>query len=488
MLDVWMRVFVSSRRLLFGLPILLLWAAGSIMARAQGPGKPAAQSGPASAVTSSQSGTRRLEPVYIPPVTVLLPWQGSGQGLSTVPALGDELASALIAVLRDANLDARSGGAQSSAGGRGGESENTMSGRLDAAGGERVRLAVSWHGTPASVIGDLEHLDDLVYAVFEQLRPRLLAEVSPVTPLPALLPDPTPEPAPAATTPEPAPGTLKDQAHPKDHPDRVTADRTPADASSSATHKHPAAHPHPSSAAQAQAKPGAKEIAAPLPEKTPEKLLEKLPEKTPEKLPEKTPDKVLVQREPPGPGPASNPASTPPGGATSPPNETAPPRPPTASMPRPRVAVHVVGEPLSSLPPSFYGLGTISQQILIQYLQTRLRVAPVPSRLSGLVGGIEAMNHSLRLGSRHSLMVRFDTLVDGPGSYAYGVRTLSGRLHVVLLLDSRPVLDHSLTLPQTPYYPMEAPSAVLGRMLSAAMDGIANELSARLYAVPPVLQ
>jgi hypothetical protein len=146
------------------------------------------------------------------------------------------------------------------------------------------------------------------------------------------------------------------------------------------------------------------------------------------------------------------------------------------------VAVHVVGEPVLGLPPAFYGLGTAGQHFLVNYLQGRLRVTAVPSRLVGLVGGLEALTQSLRLGARHTLMVRFDTLSDGYG--AYGARALSGRLHVVLLLDSRPLLDRSLLLPPTAYYPTEAPASVLSRLLGAAMDSIAADLQARLYASP----
>jgi hypothetical protein len=148
------------------------------------------------------------------------------------------------------------------------------------------------------------------------------------------------------------------------------------------------------------------------------------------------------------------------------------------------VAVQVVGDPLGPLPAVFYGpgFGSLAQHLLIQYLQTRLQVAPVASRLVGLVSGLEALTESARLAARYTLMVRCDTLAEAFGSY--GARTLTGRLHVVLLDGSRPLLDRSLALPPTPYYPTEMPAAVLGRALTATMDGIAGELSSRLYAPP----
>lgn len=418
-LAIWQSRLLGSHPLLVGLFAglwLVLGIAGDGTKRASA--KPAAAPTPAAVTTSAP---RRLEPLYVPPVSSSLP------GL---PSLGEELSTSLIAVLREANLDARAGTPPASGHG---ESDNVLVAQLESAGGDRVRLVSTFRGTTVNAASDLEHLDDLVYAVFEQLRPRLLAEVAAVS---SAVP---PSEKPVETPPI--------KPHPPSKPDKIV-DKLPA-----------------------------KVVVRPistLPPSKPEKVLDKLPSKPPEKPEkiEKPPEKVVEK-----------PLEKPPEKVVDPPTVPVQPVPTVQPVPaRVRVAVHVVGEPVLGLPPSFYGIGASSQQIILHYLQARLRVAPVPSRLVGLVGGLEALTQSLRLGARHTLMARFDTLSEGYG--AYGSRTLSGRLHIVLLLDSRPLLDRSLVLPPTAYYPTEAPAAVMSRLLGSAMDSIAADLHARLYATP----
>ncbi len=359
---------------------------------------------------------RRLEPIYVPAVSAT----AGAQAL--LPALCDELSAALIAVLREANLDARAVPAGSSAGGSapGHDAENTLVMHLENGQSEHLHLVANWRGAAVSAFGDLEHLDDLVYAVFEQLRARLLVEVAAIA-VPSAPPSTSVPPILPAAAPAP------------NSPPR----RRPASAHS---------------APKAPVKPVAD--------------IEKPPLEPP--------------AEPTNPSRPLPAAPVPGVDANSKPLEK------LAGL-RPQVAVHVVGEPLSSLPGIFYGrgLGGSAQQILMQYLQTRLRVTPLPSRLVGLTGGMEALTQSLRLGARRTLMARFDALTDSPSVYAaYGARTLTGRLHVVLLLDSRPLIDYNLVLQPTLYYPTESPSNVLNRLLTAAMDRIGNEMSARLHALP----
>lgn len=408
----------------------LLWLANLLSVDSFAQGESAAQTAVPAAVAPAAAG--RLQPIFVPTAELSMP------GL---PALGEELASAFIAVLRKANLDARpavsSGKAEAKLG-------SVLALHLESAGEERVRLTAIWRGTTISALGDLEHLDDLVDAVFADLRPHLVAEGGP---------------ADLRSPPSPTVPSLSAL------PSAPTAHATPAQAAASA------------SAARKDSS-----IAQPPP-----KLTDKI-----------TPASASVGKpsaKPPGTAPipsvtAKSPTSPPVSPATRPPGKP-PDMAPASLLPEPahpmapqrsRIAVHIVGEPFSALPSSFYGLGTTAQQIFIQYLQSRLRVQPIPSRLVGLVGGMEAMAQSLRLGARHTLMARFDTFIDSPGTYAaYGARTLSGRLHVVLLLDGRPLVDRSLALPPTIYYQTESPNVVLGRLLTATLDNIAGELSTHLY-------
>jgi hypothetical protein len=152
------------------------------------------------------------------------------------------------------------------------------------------------------------------------------------------------------------------------------------------------------------------------------------------------------------------------------------------------VAVHVVGDPLARIPPGYSGLGAIGQQSVINYLQQRLHIPAVASRLVGLTGGLMALDQSIRVGARHTLMVRLDglTLAASPaagplpmgGSYPGG--TLTGRIHIVLLLDGKLLLDRSVMLPPTLVLPSDSPAQAYSRCLVAALDGVAGDLAGRI--------
>lgn len=155
----------------------------------------------------------------------------------------------------------------------------------------------------------------------------------------------------------------------------------------------------------------------------------------------------------------------------------------------PRVAVHIVGAPAIPLPPEFWGLGIWAQQTLLGYLQYQLRVTAAASPLVGLVNGLQALTESLRYNARYALMVRIDTLSvrsqpaaagAPPPPPGYDEATLTGSLHMVLLLDGLLQLERRLPLPPTAFYSLEPPASVLHRALIAAMDPIAPELRARL--------
>jgi hypothetical protein len=136
----------------------------------------------------------------------------------------------------------------------------------------------------------------------------------------------------------------------------------------------------------------------------------------------------------------------------------------------------------------------------MSYLQQRWHIPAVGSRLVGLTGGLAAFDQSLRLGARHTLMARLDSLVlsasptagTGPGPVLGGNAgiagiggTLSGRLHVVLLLDGKLLLDRSIPMPPTLVLSSETPAQAYSRILFAALDSVAGELYARLVQPPP---
>jgi hypothetical protein len=351
---------------------------------------------------------------------------------ASMPALGEELARAMYAALRDANIPARLGK---------GDEGSALVGRLEEISQAQVRLHASYHGHSVQSVGDLEHLDDLVYAVFSQLRPRLQASV-PFAPGPgpgdkeAIAAGPISGPV---VTPVSVPAKDMPPVHPPHH--------------------HPETHPAGSTTAKKSepiATPAGPSSPAPNPATPPTPVAE---------------------------GPPS-PATTPP--ATSP----APPARSPAELRRPRVAVHIVGDPPSRLlPPGYYGLGPVGQQTLINYLQQRLRVPAVASRLVGLTGGLSAFDQSLLLGARHTLMVRMDSLVmqpspsAGPGLPA--AATLAARIHLVLLCDGKLLLDRTVATQPALILPTEAPAQAYSRLLFAAIDSIASELLARIELPPP---
>jgi hypothetical protein len=130
---------------------------------------------------------------------------------------------------------------------------------------------------------------------------------------------------------------------------------------------------------------------------------------------------------------------------------------------------------------------------LIGYLQQRLRIPAVGSRLVGLTGGLSAIEQSLLLGARHTLMVRLDSLVFNSSPATSPVLTtgmptggtVAGRVHIVLLLDGKLLLDRSVVVPPMLVLAQETPVQAYSRMLYAAMDTVAAELSSRILQTPP---
>ena len=116
-------------------------------------------------LAKTPAGTPPAAPSVVPAVHVA-PFTAP----AAMPALGAELARALHAALREANIPARLGK---------GDESGALSGRLEEISQAQVRLSVSYRGHTVQSVGDLEHLDDLVYAVFTQLRPRLQATADP---------------------------------------------------------------------------------------------------------------------------------------------------------------------------------------------------------------------------------------------------------------------------------------------------------------------
>jgi hypothetical protein len=363
------------------------------------------------------------------------------------PGLGQELARTLRSVLSDAGVDARVATLDGASGRS--ETEQALTGRIEDLGSGRLRLTLSWRGHSAQAMGDVEHLDDMAYAACEQLRPRLALDA------------PTLEP----------PAAAERVAEPSLPASSVAVALVPKES------KSPAISPPPSS--EVRKRPASRPAVSPV---TPASV-SVVPAVATPSVKEKAKEPEPPSR-PAAPSPA--PLASQPAPAVPPPPAApleSPPPPPQPAVLRPRIAVHIVGEPMTGLPPAFYGAGAIAQQTAMAYLQNRLRYPTVGSRLTGLVGGLDALSQSLRLGARHTLMARFDTLVDGFGSF--GTRTVSGRLHIVLLLDGRPRLDRSLSIPPSAYYPTEPATQVIARIVTAALDAISGELAARLGTPPP---
>ncbi len=415
-----------------------------VVMRGRGHGKAAVGSPPPVVVTAPQ--------VHIAPFSTP----------ATMPALGEELARGLYAALRDANIPARLGK---------NDEGSAIVGRLEEISQAQVRLQASYRGHSVQSVGDLEHLDDLVYAVFTQLRPRLQAAdtwsgaidpTSPTVPGGAL----PLSPSEVRTSVAKNLGKPSTKEVPGSDPLRLASVKEPLTrpSRSSQPSTRPAETlPKPPAAVLAQAdKEQVASTPAPLPPP-----------------PTVNPEPVVEPRPPaPPPVPSKNPS---------------PPRPGPYAFEshRPRVAVHVVGEPVVRMPVGYSGFGVIGQQSLMGYLQQRLRIPAVASRLVGLTGGLMALDQSLRVGARHTLMVRLDGLTlavspsSGPMGNAYPGGTLSGRIHIVLLLDGKLLLDRSVMLPPTLVLPSDTPAQAYSRSLVAAMDAVASDLSGRITDTGP---
>lgn len=451
---------------------------------------------------------------------------------AAMPALGEELARALFAALREANIPARLGKT---------DEGSAISGRLEEISQAQVRLHASYRGHSVQSVGDLEHLDDLVYAVFTQLRPRLqpLAEAgdnrtgaltrpdpgaagSPAVPASAPLPTASPASPPAALAVLNSKSASADPAQGVVEASLTTAPRPPSDRELKAAAKRSAkevvaernkdqesAHDKQASRSAARAS-GSKDSAATdhgskdassSPERAgrSDTYALAVPRPSATTSVEPGPPAAATAARPPEPtslppspenGAAGGTRNPPPSAAIASPRPT--PQPFAFDPRRPRVAVHVVGEPLVRVPPGYYGLGTVGQQTLISYLQQRWRVPALGSRLVGLTSGLPALDQSLRLGARHTLMARLDSLTlasspvvsPGLGSAAAAGGTLSGRIHVVLLLDGKLLLDRSIMMPPTLILASETPAQAYSRILYAAMDSVASELYARLVQPP----
>lgn len=415
---------------------------------------PRAKPSPAGA----SSSVVRRQPVYI----------SNMAAPASLPGLGAELARTLRTALSDAGIDARLASVAGGTSPGRGDADSLLSGRVEEVGAGRLRLVLQWKGHTGQAIGEVEHLDDLTYAALESLRPRLLAEAGPGAATPVGATPAVPSPA--------SPSTLASAALPS------TPDTSKGNGAGSAAggngadlRKRPSSRPGVSPASTTQPAGSSSPVVVAVASSK-----------------EKTKPTESGPTQPGGPGPAVGPATSPtPTGPATPaveptgPVVTAPP-PSERTIPRPRIAIHLVGEPLNPLPPAFLGAGAIAQQTMLAYVQNRLRYPAVGSRMTGLVGGLDALTQSLRVGARHTLMARFDTLIDGFGGF--GTRTISGRLHIVLLLDGRPLLDRSLNIPPSTYYPTEPSAQVIARIVTAALDAISGELSARLSSPPPPAQ
>lgn len=490
----------SQRRLRRGLQLALVGAIPLLLLGAQaGPRTPAAQAVPA-AGTPRPSAPIVFQPVQTP---------------AALAGLGPELARALCQAAKEADIAAQPGPAGPPHGPSRPDADNTVVGKLEELVQSRVRLSLTFRGVTANSVGDLEHLDDLVYAVFAQLRPRLALlqgkdpSSEPTLPTPGsnepvVLPASSPSTGPGSQ-PGVALASVRGPAAtslPPTGPTRPGGGSRTSPSSSSkvvpaaASNKDPGRGPaRPSGEIALATLP--RPIGPPGPDKTsdkpgdksPDKPTEKAPDRAPVNTPDKSPDKPGDRRTVPDGGASTSVAP----GATTPPPTPTPPGPitppETRPIQRPRLVVGIVGEPVGGVPPGFYGMGAVGQQTVLSYMANRLRVPAVPGRMVGLVGGLEALGQSLRQGARHTFMVRIDSLNVGPahgtGPFGFsGGATLSGRVHIVLLLDGRPLLDRSFMLPPTQFPTTEPPASVYSRALAAALDAVSPELTARLGSAP----
>lgn len=312
------------------------------------------------------------------------------------------------------------------------DSEGTLWAKLEEVGAGRLKLSLTYRGagrtTSADAMGDLEHLDDLVYSVVAELRPRLLSS-SDSLPQRSLLPSSLASAPPVQVKLASLSGVSK------------RSELTLLGAGPKLDAK-PSIRPEAKVEAKVEAKPEAK--------------VEAKPEAKPGSVP--TPPGTTLPPPPTVSSPTPNPS----------PAEVAPKQ-------RPRVAVGLLGEPMAALPAGYYGLSAVGQHAMMSFLQQRLAVPVTATRLYSLVGGYEALEQSLRAGAHHTLMARLDALTVQNG-------VLSGRIHFVLLQDGKLLYDRSVPLLPTVSSASESPSALFSRALLATLDTLLAELSSRLPA------
>lgn len=350
---------------------------------------------------------------------------------ASLPGIGKELQRAMVQALHEANVSAQPATS---------DSESTLSAKLEEVGAGRLKLSLTHRSgaraVRADAMGDLEHLDDLVYSVVAELRPRLLSSS-----------DPSPVPQRSLTSPQlagAAPVAVK----------LASLSGVSRRSELALLGPKPEAKPEAKGEAKLSGKSEAKG------EAKPEANLSGKPEAKPEAKGEAKP----------GSSPSPVGSTLPP-----PPTVTGPIPAPVDALPkqRPRVAVGLLGEPVAGLPTGYYGLGSIGQHALMSFLQQRLQVPVTATRLYSLVGGYEALEQSLRAGAHHTLMARLDALAVQNG-------VLSGRIHLVLLQDGKLLYDRSVQLIPTVSTAGEVPSSLFSRALSATLDTLLADLSTRL--------
>jgi hypothetical protein len=334
----------------------------------------------------------------------------------TLPGFGPELHRAFVAALKENGVAVQTVG---------NDSDAALTARFADLPAQRYRLTLSYRGKTAQAVGDLEHVDDLVYAVVAELRPKLLTDT-------------------ARPAPEAQPSVLKGSGSGGHSGKNETTGKLVSPG-------RPADKPKPDGTETSKPSPQTKAGGqAAKPTETAAKPTETAAKPTETRPPFASP---------PPPIPEEGPKPVP---------------PPTIPVERkPRVAVGVMGEPLSSLPPGFYGLGPSGQQALLMYVQQRLRLPASAVRLYGLVGGFEALEQSLRVSARHTLMARLDSISVVGGH-------IQGRVHVVLLHDGKLLVDRSVALPPTPVGPTEPSMGAFQRAVFAALDVLSPELQRRL--------
>jgi hypothetical protein len=342
---------------------------------------------------------------------------------ASLPGIGKELGRAMLQALKEASVSAQPAKT---------DSEGTLWAKLEEVGAGRLKLSLTYRGagrtTSADAMGDLEHLDDLVYSVVAELRPRLLSS-SDSLPQRSLLPSSLASAPPVQVKLASLSGVSK------------RSELTLLGAGPKLDAK-PSIRPE----AKVEAKPEAKV------EAKPEAKVEAKPGSVP------TPPGTTLPPPPTVSSPTPNPS----------PAEVAPKQ-------RPRVAVGLLGEPMAALPAGYYGLSAVGQHAMMSFLQQRLAVPVTATRLYSLVGGYEALEQSLRAGAHHTLMARLDALTVQNG-------VLSGRIHFVLLQDGKLLYDRSVPLLPTVSSASESPSALFSRALLATLDTLLAELSSRLPA------